>query len=1425
LRARITKQDILITLLFFILPLMLFGPVTLGSRTLLPLDNLYVGEPWASFADKLGVSYPHNALLSDLILENYVWKRFIVQSIQTRSIPLWDPYILAGHPFLANGQHSALYPFSLIFYVMPLTRAYGWFTVVQFWLAGLFTYFFLRVLGANRLGGLIGGITYQLSGFFVVSVVFTMIIAAAVWLPLVLTMIEIVIRKQEEKGPVIYSPIPYIFIGSFVMGIQILAGHIEITYYVLLVSGFYALCRLIVLRRRQHVWGPTLRMGAWLLVMVLLGLGLGAIQFVPLYEVASRNFRVGSVTYTDIIGWALPSRRIISFLIPDFFGNPSHHTYFDVVTRRHLAIGLNAFGQVNPLCPYCTGWDTKTNVEGGAYVGILPLLLSVMAVWGWATDRMPNKRVKESVHSIVPSDYPPPHPLPPPQVWIFALLAVLSLLFAFGTPLYALLYYGLPFWNQLHSPFRWVYPFTLSIAVLSGLGVTYLARIVTPRDVADAKTKRANASRRSLFTFSSRIGWLAFWGGLVGVMVMLTILVLPAPFIRLAQMAVDHSGLAQNAFADGRQFLGYQWPNFFKFFLFIMASGAILRISRCPIYLPRWLGGLSAWKPLAVAIVALDLLAAGYGFNPAADPSLLDFRPPVVDWLLERRSEDPHFRITTFNAVGEPRTFIANTGMYWDLEDVRGYDSIIPAQYARYMNLIQEQGDLLYNRIAPVYAPGYHALDSALLDLLGVRYVLTTQEIPNQGYRLVYDEEIRVYENLDVLPRAFVVPCAAEVTPEEMDYALRSLNPRQNVLLETEAWRAEAKEVADGCNLEPATITNYAPNEVFIQLSLDEPAWLVLADSYFPGWKAYGQISNGKSQISKLANQPVAPDAQPPEIELAIHRANGNFRAVYLEPGDWIVRFKYTPMSFKLGLYGSFLAGVMALLLLGWWGWGKLYRESADDSPVKRIAKNSLAPMAMALMNRMIDFAFALLMLRILAPEGAGRYQFAVVFIGYIEILSRFGLGTLLTREVARDHAQGNKYLSNVTILRLLLWLASLPLMGIALWLYVIFGGVALETVIAVGLFAIGLFFSNISDALTALFYAYEKAEYPAAISTVTTVTRVSLGALALLLGGGVIGLAAVSVVANITSVTVLGYLVLQKIFRPYRDNDPMLQWHMMGESFPLMINHLLATLFFRIDVLILQPTWGDRAVGFYGAAYKYIDGINIIPSYFTLAIFPLMSRYAQTARDSLARAYILSLRLLLMIALPVAVGTPFIARELILVLGGGQYLPDSMIALQLLIWFLPFSFINQVTQYVLIAIDQQRFLTKAFLIGVAFNVTVNLLLIPRFGYRAAAITTIFSEWALLIPFYYSVRKHLCRVPWVSVAWRPALAAATMGVVLWLLQDANALALVGLACLVYFVTLALVGGFSQPDMVLVWRLVPLDRLRSWLRLRPGTANR
>ncbi len=1374
LRTRKWLWDLGALFLLLLLPLILFWPVAAGHKTLIPGDNLYQWEPYRTFAGQQGVSQPpHNELLSDLMLENLVWKQFIVQSLRAGEVPLWNPHLFAGVPFLAAGQHSALYPLSALFYVLPLTRAYGLFTVLQLWLAGFSMYVFVRVLRVGRLAALIAGITYQLSAFFLVSVVFAMIIAAAAWLPLLLAIIEMMVRKQEEKGTGPFVPIVYVLAGALTLGVQILAGHPEMMVYTFLVMAYYALARLALLWRRVGSWKPALRLAIWLAFMVGLGLGLGSVQLIPLLELVTRNFREGSVTYADVVGWAYPTRQIFTFFIYDFFGNPAHHGYWDLVTRQWVAVDR-------------IFWGIKNYVEAGSYVGILPLLLAGLAV-GSAALRSKSGQPSEGRH----------------HVWIFAALAVMSLLFVFGTPLYALLYYGLPGLSQLHSPFRWVFPYTLSVAVLAGFGVRELG----------SRQSGPGATQQGRPRIQNLIAWGAFWGGIVLLVGLLAILIAPAPFLPFADRFLAAVEAAQGAFSSGQMLLSYQWLNLFIFALMLTAGGIVLRVSRSPIYVRSgkstgW--QIPVWQLLAVILVAVDLLLFGWNFNPAADPAWLDFTPPAIEFLKEQSGDaDEPWRLTTYQPVGSTKTLNPNIPWFHGLQDVRGYDSIIPAQYVEYMRAIEGQGELLYNRIAPIY--GVENLSSPLLDLLGVRYLITEGEIPNPDYELVYEGEVRIYENTDALPRAFALPRAEVVSQADLPTRLRSFDPRHVLLLDEElGMSGEAQHPSGNWPLQPATVVTYAPNTVFVDVEMPSPGWLLLADSYFPGWKAY------RSDPDPQASPPDPKYEPADETELEIVRADGNFRAVQLGAGVHRVRFKYTPMSFKLGLYGSFMAVVVMLLLAFYWLWGRFYRESADDPTIKRVAKNSLLPMGLQLLNRVIDFAFAMLMLRILAPEMAGRYTFAVSFIGYFDILVRFGLGTLLTREVSKDRQQGNQYLSIVTILRGMLWLTSLPLMTIVVLVYAFFGNMTPDIVAAIALFAVGLIFSSLADGFSAVFYAYEKMEYPAAIATVTTITRVSLGVLVLLLGWGFVGLAAVSIVANVVSATILGALMSRHCLRPHLEWDPEKGRWMMGTSFPLMINLLLATVFFRIDVLLLKPMKGDTVVGYYGAAYKYIDGLGIIPAYFTQAIFPLMSRYAASARDSLMRAYVLSLRLLLIVALPIAAGTPFIAEGLILVLGGGDYLPDSMIALQLIIWFLPFSFINSVTQYVLIAIDQQRFLTRAFLIGVIFNVVANLLVIPAFSYKGAAVITILSELVLLVPFYYAVRKHLGSLPWLSLFWQPAVASAAMAGVMWWLRGIPWLLLIPVGGVVYLVVLVLIGGFRQPDMDLVGRLVPLARLRGRL---------
>ncbi|HVO68771.1 MAG TPA: hypothetical protein VMT24_01925, partial [Aggregatilineaceae bacterium] len=951
--------DLLIVVGLLVLPLLFFAPVTLGGRTQIPADNLYQFEPWSSARAAVGVpEIPHNALLSDLLLENYQWKSFIRQSIRQGTIPLWQPNQLAGSPFLAAGQHSALYPFSLLYYILPLWRAYGWFTVSQLWLAGALMYLFVRGLGLRRVGGAVAGVAYQFSAFFIVSVVFPMMIAGAAWLPLLLLMIEFVIQRRPLRGdrP---ATAPWIAVGALALMMVIFAGHVEITYYTLIVMAYYAAARLLwEWWRARRNWQRLLRPAGSLLAMVLLGLGLGAAQFIPLYELGTRNFREAAASFSTVRGYALPKRHVAKFFMPNVYGNPAQHSYVDVFDWKTVQ---QDWQRTCDTCPggftrvTTTDFGIKNYAEGGAYVGILVMALAGVGLFA---RRKPRPFASSSpggeggqgdeVHA-------------PPYRLILAVLALISLTFAFGLPTYAVLYYAFPNLNQLHTPFRWVWPLTFCVAALAGFGANALSR-ARHEDAYGRTYWQIDAVRRDPVSHAAR--WLGYALVAAGVAILAGLLISRAAYSTFEPLVGRiYRGLAKadQAFPDARAFYSYEFWNVLYLGLFTLAAGVVIRVSRCPIYLPRRLGRFPVWEGLAVGVIALDLMVAGWGFNPSADPAWLAYTPESVKWLQAKQAAIGPFRYTTVDFGRQP--LHANSTWSYGLDDARGYDSMIPRQYADYMALIAPQGGLLNNRIDPIAWNNVQALASPLLDLLDVRYVVTDGVIETAqslGYQEVYaDSAVHIYENLDALPRAYTLPyynltqdmCGAQ--PDSFATIVTSpdfkADPRRVVI--------EGFPNAAHCDLvytwpgpdqeadpQSAAITHHGSNEVMIDASVDQESWLVLADSYYPGWKAFvRRQGTGEDQ----------------EKEVDVHLVNGNFRGVILEPGAWTVRFRYSPATFQVGAFVSFLSGMLLIFMLILWLWRRLYRPDHEADSARRIAKNSLAPILLNLFNRGIDFAFA----------------------------------------------------------------------------------------------------------------------------------------------------------------------------------------------------------------------------------------------------------------------------------------------------------------------------------------------------------------------------------------------------------------------------------------------------------------------------------
>ena len=1305
MRRRVAP-DLALMLMLLIAPLVMFHQQTLGGRTLLPSENLYQHLPYSAYRDVVQApAVPHNHLLSDMVLQNLPWKSFIRAQIARGEIPLWNPHQFAGFPFFAAGQHSALYPFSVIYYILPLSAAYGWFILLNLWLAGVFMAGFLRAVGVNRRGAGLAGIVYQLSGFMIASAVFPMIVAAAVWLPLILWMIENIIRGRSLwifRG----TALLWVVIGALAIGCNILAGHIELTIYTLLIAGYYALFRLVweSSRRWRESGRPPFRWAlstmTWLIALVALGIGLAALQLIPLYEFVQSNWRAERGSLETVLGYAHPPRDILQFLLPNFYGSPAHHSYVDAFSGELISDLRDAAGTPRDFIY----WGIKNYVEGALYVGVLPLLLALYGlVQGW------RRELK-------------------PYLILFAILALAALAFMFGTAAYALIF-QLPGMNQLNSPFRWVFALTLSVAALAGMSLHILC---------DSRG-RSQAS-------AALLGLLSLLAGLA---LCIGVAAVQADFARfeplLDRLVAELAG-ADAAFADGRMFFSYQLPQLLTLGALLMASGALF----------LWAARRRSWVwgALALTVTAVDLLIASFGFNPASDPLLLDFKPPSVEFL---QGQAGRFRVTSLERPGDPRILHPNAGMRYGLDDIRGYDSIIPAGYVATMRALQPQHLLDHNQIAPLYTDaarspaGYQrVLQTDLLSLLNVRYVLTAPdfEMYLPGWEDVYRQEVAIWENERVMPRAFVV--------DKADW-----DPRW--LAETGGgFRfAELDIFGGGLRIpryEAAVISRDSGREKFIDVSVENESWLVISESYMPGWRAFARPFGSGEEA---------------EFGLGVRLVLANLQGIELPAGEWTVRLVYSPASMQLGMFSSSISVAVIVFLLGAWFWRATVGLNTEaSSGLAKVARNSAAPIILNLFNRGIDMAFAIVMYRLLLPVDVGIYNFAIVLFVAFDIFTNFGLDLFLIREVSQQRARAGYYLYNTSFVRLALSLAGAPLLAGVMLLWQSSGAEAISSdgLVAIGLLYIGLFPASLSKGMTSLFYANEQAERPAAIATITTINKAVLGVIALLLGYGIVGLAAISIFNNVLTLLVLLWAGRKLIGRiGGRLPDRRLIGAMAGESLPLMLNHFLATVFFQVDILILQALKGAETVAQYSTGYKWLLAMNVVPAFFTQALFPVMSRQAQDDRAALSRTFRFGIKLLFAATLPLAVAFTVLAEPLTLILGGARYIPDGAIALRLMIWSIPVGWMNSLTQYALVSLGQQRLVTRAFAAAVVFNMAANFIFIPQYGFQAAALATIASELVLFAPFIILARGKLEDVRILSMLWRPLVALAAMLLVLFAL--------------------------------------------------------
>jgi hypothetical protein len=334
-----------------------------------------------------------------------------------------------------------------------------------------------------------------------------------------------------------------------------------------------------------------------------------------------------------------------------------------------------------------------------------------------------------------------------------------------------------------------------------------------------------------------------------------------------------------------------------------------------------------AWMWLAILVIDVGALTWPL---VAVRPEAEVYAPSdCVRYLAVHREE--HGRVLDFN----PPSFASNHTPVWpglpmvqQIEPVRGFDPIDLLRYKEYLQFVTDADQPLEAIDQMFTGPlvGTFAIQNqSLADLLGIRYLVQPSSLaleataPALAQRgdwadVMEDPSPRtfnfisvhpsgqdcgvqklppytVYENRGALPRAFVVPEAVPL-PDRPDVlsTLKTTDFRRCVLLEGYDGRSE--EPAPIGSFRPATIREYKPNHVALELAAGDPGYLVLTDIWFPGWTC-------------------TVDGRP----AAVHRANFLFRAVELPRGAHQVVFTFTPASYRWGLIISEGAALLVATL------------------------------------------------------------------------------------------------------------------------------------------------------------------------------------------------------------------------------------------------------------------------------------------------------------------------------------------------------------------------------------------------------------------------------------------------------------------------------------------------------------------------------
>ncbi|MCK5615350.1 YfhO family protein, partial [Candidatus Pacearchaeota archaeon] len=458
--------------------------------------------------------------------------------------------------------------------------------------------------------------------------------------------------------------------------------------------------------------------------------------------------------------------------------------------------------------------------------------------------------------------------------WFFTGAAALTLLLSMGkyTPFYWLAYklvYGFSYFRVPLSIFALT---VFALSILAGRGFEF---ILSEKSAKEKKGTKKLVLTMFVFAIVSLV--IAALIALIGENY-LTMLQSPFDKYRFAGQTVQYSELLMDRLVKIRQGM--------------MVLTIFMALSTAAIYL--YSKGRLKKNHLVVIlplIIIIDLWAYGYDFIKYAkiDDNSFYGKFDTVKFLNKDKKSEK-FRVMAWDDRSMPNASInVRSFSYHGIELINGRHELAPDYYKQMLN-----ASMQYPK---------------LLNLLNTKYLIVAKNndlkrlfrnMPGLNEKIpliMKDDALKLYENKEYLPRAFIVNKAKLVSDEKyvLGYMLKGdFDPSSEVILEEKPGRPDGIDGLPAAS-NMAKIERYTPNNVVINAELKKDGFLVLSDTYYPAWKVYVDGVEGK-----------------------IFKANYAFRGVYLARGTHKVEFVYDSGILKIFGLISFMTFITVSCFIGY---------------------------------------------------------------------------------------------------------------------------------------------------------------------------------------------------------------------------------------------------------------------------------------------------------------------------------------------------------------------------------------------------------------------------------------------------------------------------------------------------------------------------